>query len=473
VTEKTLISLAYGSAFTAGERAVAFADMDGLTASFKSGNAWLRQGAAESKEGFGWMNLPKRNVDDIQALARWLATRESIVQVGIGGSALGNLMLHGALLSPYWNELPSSKRGGPRFFMSDNVDPADNRAIWELIDPQNTAIIVVSKSGSTAETASNFLFFWEKLRDTLGETAARERVVVVTDKEKGILRPFVDETGCKSLILPEDVGGRYSVLSCVGLLSAWALGIDCKALLSGAAAADGALGKAGSVLENPAWVMAGLFYLHMKKSRNMNVLMPYSDALERFSEWFAQLWGESIGKDGQGSTPIRALGTVDQHSQIQLYTSGPDDKCYTILTVRSSAASLGQKDIALPAAPEKAFEKLSYLYGKSMDELRNFEAGATAAALSKGGRPVLSLSIPVLDAYHLGGLIQFYEYVTGMMGYLMQVNPFDQPGVEQGKNYTYGLMGRAGFEAQAREVETLAAKIGERAATLGCYSDSR
>ncbi|MDR1978190.1 MAG: glucose-6-phosphate isomerase [Synergistaceae bacterium] len=461
MNEKTLLSLAYGAAFTGGERAVAFSELESLAPRFKDGDAWLRKNALEGKEGFGWIGLPKRNVDDVQTLSRWLATRDSIVQVGIGGSALGNLMLHGALLPPYWNERSKAKRGGPRFFMSDNVDPVDNRAIWELIDPESTAVIVVSKSGSTAETASNFLFFWEKLRDTLGEAAARERVVVVTDKEKGILRPFVDETGCKSLILPEDVGGRFSVLSCVGLLSAWALGIDCKALLSGAAAVDESIAKAGSVLENPAWILAGLSYLHMKKGRNVNVLMPYVDALERFGEWFAQLWGESIGKDGQGSTPVRALGAVDQHSQIQLYTSGPDDKLYTILTVTQ-----GQKDIALPAAPEKAFEKLSYLYGKSMDELRNFEAFATAAALSKEGRPVTTLSIPVLDAYHLGGLIQFYEYVTGMMGHLMQVNPFDQPGVEQGKNYTYGLMGRSGFENQAREVRALASKINERAVTF-------
>lgn len=461
VNEKTLLSLAWGSAFTGGERSVAFSDLEGLTSRFREGDAWLRKNAAEGKEGFGWMNLPKRNVDDIQSLARWLATRESIVQVGIGGSALGNLMLNNALLPPYYNELPAAKRNAPRFFMSDNVDPADNRAIWELLDPQSTAVVVVSKSGSTAETAANFLFFWEKLRDTLGEAAARERIVVVTDKDKGILRPFVDETGCKSLILPEDVGGRFSVLSCVGLLSAWALGIDCRTLLSGAAAMDEAIAGANSILENPAWVMSGLLWLHMKKNRNVNVLMPYADSLERFGEWFAQLWGESVGKDGQGSTPVRALGAIDQHSQIQLYTSGPDDKFYTILT-----AARGQKDIALPAVPEKAFEKLSYLYGKSMDELRNHEAAATAAALTKLSRPIAMLTVPVLDAWHLGGLIQFYEYVTGMTGFLMEINPFDQPGVEQGKNYTYGLMGRAGYEANAREVEALSGKINDRMTTL-------
>ncbi|GHS95296.1 glucose-6-phosphate isomerase [Synergistales bacterium] len=461
MNEKLLMSLAYGSAVTTGERAVTFSDLTGLEDSFKEADAWLRQGASEGKDGFGWMNLPKRNVDDIQALSRWLATRESIVQIGIGGSALGNLMLHGALLPPYWNELPKAKRGSPRFFMSDNVDPTDNRAIWELIDPESTAIIVVSKSGSTAETASNFLFFWEKLRDTLGEAKARERVVVVTDKEKGILRPFVNETGCKSLILPADVGGRYSVLSCVGLLSAWALGIDCKTLLSGASAVDEAISKTSSVLDNPAWILSGLSYLHMKKNRNLNIIMPYADSLDRFGEWFAQLWGESLGKDGQGSTPVRALGAIDQHSQIQLYTSGPDDKLFTIMTVEQ-----GQKDIVLPAAQEKAFEKLSYLYGKSMDALRNFEAGATSAALAKSGKPVISLSIPVLDAYHLGAMIQFYEYVTGLTGRLMQVNPFDQPGVEQGKDYTYGLMGRSGFDAQAAEVRALSAKINERIVSL-------
>jgi len=217
--EKSLLSLAYGAALTGGGRAVAFADIDALTPRLRAGDAWLRENAAAGKQGFGWMDLPGRNVDAVQTLARWLATRESIVQVGIGGSALGNLMLHNALLPSFWNELPSSKRNAPRFFMADNVDSAENRAIWDLINPESTAVVVVSKSGSTAETAANFLFFWEKLRDTLGEASARERVVVVMDKEKGILRPFVEETGCKSLVLPEDVGGRFSVLSCVGLLS--------------------------------------------------------------------------------------------------------------------------------------------------------------------------------------------------------------------------------------------------------------
>ena len=461
MNEKTLLSLAYGAAFPERKGGVAFTDLDALTSRFQAGDAWLRENAADGKEGFGWMNLSRRNVDDVQIMARWLATRESVIQVGIGGSALGNLMLHGALLPSFWNEIPATKRGGPRFFMADNVDSSENRAIWDLIDPESTAVVVVSKSGSTAETASNFLFFWEKLRDTLGEAGARERVIVITDKEQGILRPFVDETGCKSLILPGDVGGRFSVLTCVGLLTGWALGIDCAALLKGAGEMDELIAGAKTVLENPAWILAGLHYLHMNADRGVNVLMSYADPLEKFGEWFAQLWGESLGKEGKGSTPVRALGAIDQHSQIQLYTSGPDDKFYTILTVEQ-----GKRDIALPAAPEKAMKKLSYLYGKSMDKLRNFEAEATVAALYKMGRPVVSLSIPTLDARHLGALIHFYEYVTAMTGWLMDINPFDQPGVEQGKKYTYGLMGREGFEADAEEVRSLSARTGERVSSL-------
>ena len=453
LTDDKLLSLSFGAAFADG---VCLSDVESLHERLKNGDDWLRKNAADGKEGFGWMNLPSSNVDEIRSLSRWLATRESIVQIGIGGSALGNLMLNNAMLPPYWNELPERERNAPRFFMSDNVDPVDNRAIWNLLNPDSAAFIVVSKSGSTAETMANFLFFWEKLRDKIGESAARERVIVITDKDKGILRPFVDEIGCKSLVLPGDVGGRFSILTCVGLLAGWSLGIDCDSLLKGAGAMDKLIASTENVLSNPAWVLSGLSYLHSKKARNMSVLMPYVDALERFCEWYAQLWGESIGKNGKGTTPIRALGAIDQHSQVQLYTEGPDDKLFTILTVENNAV-----DTIIPAAPQKSLEKLSYLYGKSMNDLRNSEALSTAAALVKAKRPVMMLKIPKLDAYRLGALIQFYEYATGMMGWLLEIDPFDQPGVEQGKNYTYGLMGRDGFESQADEVNRLSSSISE------------
>lgn len=461
-TGPELLTLSYGMAVSDGESlapggAVDIEAVEGYEEILRRGDARLREAAAEGREGVGWLNLPGRDIADVEETGKWIAGFDALVQVGIGGSALGNLMLHGALLPPYWNELPRSKRQGPRFYMSDNVDPADNRAIWNLIDPEQTVFTVISKSGSTAETMANFLFFWDRLKVDLGPKKAAEHVVVITDEEKGVLRPFADEIGCRRLVLPADVGGRFSVLSPVGLLSAVALGIPAAKLLDGAADMDRKLAERDTVLENPAWLLAALSVAHYRQGRNMTVLMPYEDALERFCEWFAQLWGESLGKNGTGSTPVRALGAIDQHSQIQLYTEGPDDKLFTVMTVADPS-----EEITIPETEEKALVSLSYLFGQSMNSLRRYEALSTAAAIAKSGKPVVSIEIPKLDERRLGAMIQFYEHVTALAGYLLDVNPFDQPGVEQGKNYTYGLMGRPNYSAQALEVTELAEKLSLR-----------
>ncbi|MDI9369406.1 MAG: glucose-6-phosphate isomerase [Synergistaceae bacterium] len=421
----------------------------------------LRDGCAEGREGMGWVSLPYRDIGDIEEAAEWLKGFDAIVQAGIGGSALGNLMLHGALLPPYWNETPPDRRKGPRFFLADNVDPRDDRMIWKLIDAERTAFIVISKSGSTAETMGNFLFFWDRLKVELGPVKAAQHVLVITDEEKGVLKPFADEIGCRRLVLPSDVGGRFSVLSSVGLLSALALGIDARELLAGAAEMDRKLSRLNSVMENPAWLLAGLSVAHYRLGRNMTVMMPYEDALEKFCEWFAQLWGESLGKDGEGSTPVRALGAIDQHSQIQLYTEGPDDKLFTILTVAEP-----EEDITIPETEEGALVPLAYLFGQSMNSLRRYEALSTAAAIVKSGKPVVTIEMSRLDERRLGALIQLYEHVTALSGFLLNVNPFNQPGVEQGKNYTYGLMGRPSYSSQALEVTALADRLSEREISL-------
>ena len=428
-----------------------------LSGALAAGDDYLRESAAAGRDGVGWINLPAKDISEVEETGKWISGFGAMVQAGIGGSALGNLMLHGALLPPYWNELPRSKRGGPRFYMADNVDPADNRMIWNLIDPADTVFTVISKSGSTAETMANFLFFWDRLKVELGPKKAAERVVVVTDEEKGVLRPFADEIGCRRLVLPSDVGGRFSVLSPVGLLSAAALGIAVKKLLGGAAEMDEKLAGKKSVFDNPAWLMAALSVAHYRQGRNMTVMMPYEDALERFCEWFAQLWGESLGKNGMGSTPVRALGAIDQHSQIQLYTEGPDDKFFTVITVAEPA-----EEITIPETEEGSLASLSYLFGQSMNSLRRYEALSTAAAIGKSGKPIVAMELPRLDERRIGGLIQFYEYVTALAGRLLDLNPFDQPGVERGKNYTYGLMGRANYSDQALEVTDLAGRLSMR-----------
>jgi glucose-6-phosphate isomerase len=179
----------------------------------------------------------------------------------------------------------------------------------------------------------------------------------------------------------------------------------------------------------------------------MTVLMPYSNRMETFAEWFAQLWGESVGKDGLGSTPIRALGAIDQHSQVQLYTAGPDDKLYTIINIR------WREDVKLPTVSDGPLEPLSYLSGQDLGEMLSCEAMSTAAALVKAGRPVVWMELERLDAAALGGLIVMLEFVTAVTGRLMGINPFDQPGVEQGKRYTYGLMGREAYSGDAKEAD--------------------
>lgn len=440
-----LMAIALGGALRGDD--VSKKDLELLEPQLKHADEWLRSGCERDEDGFGWLKLPYQDITQVLEVSHWLSRFDALIQIGIGGSALGNRMLHGALLPPYYNEFSREERHGPRFYLMENLDSRNVLAIWELIDPSKTAFVVVSKSGQTTETAVQFLWAWQKMTDLFGESA-KDHFVVVTDPHSGILRRFADEVGCRSLPIPQSVGGRYSVLSPVGLLSAATLDIEVESLLKGAQEMDLRLSTANSLFENPAWLLAGLHYLHSVRGRNMTVLMPYADALKDFTEWFAQLWAESLGKGGKGSTPIRALGAVDQHSQLQLYSEGPDDKLFTLLEVRET---LG--DLSIPfGCEEKSLKDFSYLKGQKLGDILNEEAKATAAALAKAGRPVIWMELPRLEEHNLGALIFLWEYVTALCGALYGVNPFDQPGVEQSKRYAYGLLGRKGFEDEARDV---------------------
>lgn len=358
------------------------------------------------------------------------------IHIGIGGSALGPIALQRALNHPYYNGL--SERGGPRIHFAENADPTTLTAILDVADLGNTWVNVVTKSGSTAETMANFLVIRKALIEALGEERYAERVVFTTDPEEGYLNRISEREGMRTLHIPPDVGGRFSVLTPVGLFPAAVANLDADALLRGAAECAREVSEMGA--EHPSVQGAAYHYLmDTNKGRNVRVMMPYADALDRLAAWFVQLWAESLGKDGKGSTPHGAVGTTDQHSQVQLYMEGPQDKVIEIVEVEEHP-----RDLAIPEAYGD-LEGVGYLGGHTVGELLNVECDATRKALTEAGRPNSTIKLGAINEENLGYLFQALEVQTAVAGSLYGVNAFDQPGVEAGKQITYTRMGRPGY----------------------------
>jgi glucose-6-phosphate isomerase len=386
-----------------------------------------------------FLDLYKADVSSIKEAGKYARGFDNFLLLGIGGSALGPRSILEAL-SPFHN-----LRRKPGVFIYDNVDPMTLKTILDIADLKNTIINVISKSGSTAETIASFMIIWQKLKEQ--SLKPQDHIIVTTDPEKGNLRRIVREHDLRSLSIPPGAGGRYSVLSAVGLLLAEAVGLDSQEFLKGA----GDIHKIcinKDLWSNPALLFASCLYLmHQKKDRSITVMFPYADRLKPFSEWFCQLWAESLGKQGKGLTPYPSVGTTDQHSQLQLWMQGPQDKVVVFLAVEDYG-----EDIEMPKVFED-MEGLSYLSGHSLGELIKIEQEASEIALTKNGRPNITIKIPQIDAYHIGQLFHFFELATAMTGFLLDINPFDQPGVEEGKNLTYGMMGKKGYEDRKNEFE--------------------
>jgi glucose-6-phosphate isomerase len=374
---------------------------------------------------------------------------DTVVVLGIGGSALGTAALQQALLKPFWNELDDEARDYfPRLFVLDNVDPSTLVPLFERIDFARTLFNVISKSGATAETMAQFLIIREKLREVFGDDEGyRRHFIFTTDPEKGVLRKLAIEENIATLPVPAKVGGRFSVLSAVGLLPAALVGIDIDALLAGAAAMAERCARP-RLRDNPAAVFAALQYLaDTERAARIHVMMPYTDRLAGIADWFRQLWAESLGKRTdlagkevfRGPTPVKALGATDQHSQVQLYIEGPFDKTITFLAARTLPL-----DLAIPSAYTDV-DELGYLGGRTLGELLDAERVATTAALASQGRMNMTVEIPAITAHALGQIIMMLQIATVYAGGFYEINPLDQPGVELGKQLTYGLMGRRGF----------------------------
>ena len=390
----------------------------------------------------GFMRLPKTSEyaeASVRVAEEILSSGATdFIHVGIGGSALGPMAIQKALNDPYYNALPAEDRRGPRLHFAENTDPNTLAAILDFADATATWVNVVTKSGSTAETMANFLVIRGWLVEALGDFVNQMATKASTYPEEGYLKEIADREDLKLLPIPKDVGGRFSVLTPVGLLPAAVTGLDVQALLAGAAQCVDEVNEQGA--EHPAVVGAAMHYLmDTARGRNVRVMMPYADALERLAAWFVQLWAESLGKDGKGSTPHGAVGTTDQHSQIQLYMQGPQDKVVEIVEVENHP-----RDLEIPRAYED-LDGVAYLGGHTLAELLNVECDATRKALTEAGRPNSTIKLGTVSEENLGYLFQALEVQTAVAGSLYGVNAFDQPGVEAGKQITYKGMGRPGY----------------------------
>jgi glucose-6-phosphate isomerase len=333
----------------------------------------------------------------------------------------------------------------------ENVDPTTLAGLMDVIDFKRTMFNVITKSGGTIETMGNFMVLKKKLIEVVGAGNYKKHIVMTTDPAKGELRKIVNEEGYSSFDIPSEVGGRFSVLSAVGLLSAAVSGVNIKELLEGARWMD-ETSKNKDIWKNPACMSAVLQYIYFGKGRNISVLMPYSDRLMGFAEWYCQLWAESLGKNEKtGSTPVRTLGVIDQHSQLQLYNAGPNDKTITFIKVKDCGVTL-----EIPKDFEK-YESIGYLCGHTINELLSYEQKATELALTKNGRPNCSITIDKVSPFTVGALFYMFEMQTAFAGELFKINAFDQPGVEEGKLITSALLGRAGYEGKLKEINELPA----------------
>ncbi len=400
---------------------------------------------------YGFPHLPFQD-KIINAVRKWADTvrgsYDTVCLVGIGGSALGAWALDCGLRGPHPVQGPHNPQH-PRLVVLDNVDPAFVESALASMNPRKTLVVVVAKSGGTAETVGTFLI----VREWLGRRPGR--VVAVTTEGKGDLFALAEKEGYKTFPIPENVGGRFSVLSPVGLVPAAAIGIDIRKLTRGAAAMTHTCWQED--MEGNLALRAALYHhlLWTTRGKPIQVAFPYSNRLWGTAFWFRQLWAESLGKARArdrrevhtGQTPVAALGTTDQHSQVQLYIEGPNDKVFTFWTVgkHGAAGRIPKARVGLPA-----FDALG---GQTLARLIDAEQRATAAAMTANGRPNCTFTLDKLDEEHLGAFLQMMEFETAFMGELLDINAFDQEGVELGKKYTYALMGRKGYEQYRDEFQ--------------------
>lgn len=431
-------------------------ELDNEASAFESAVRNVREQVDQGKLGFWKLPSDRELLGKVRKVKAALGfdVRDVLV-LGIGGSSLGGRAIYQALSEPL--EVPSVETlSRPRLHFPDNSDPWLLSHLFKQVDPSHCAVLVISKSGGTVETAAQQLVVRQWLVSKLGREGLCGKMVAITDPERGTLREIADQDKLLSLEIPANVGGRFSVLSAVGLLPACLCGVDIEAMQEGAAAMAERCSNS-RLRENPAGIIAAVHVLQQRlRGRGTHVIMPYGDRLRAFAAWYVQLWAESLGKRlnrlgsvvEQGPTPLAAVGATDQHAQMQLFMEGPRDKLLTFIQVQEA-----EGDLSVPLSPGP----YEYLGHTTLARLLDAERQGVTQALARDGRPSMTIVLKRIDARSLGALFFLYQAATAFAGELYGIDAFNQPGVEEGKRLAFGLLGRKGYESAAQEIQAAVA----------------
>ncbi|MGM0829627.1 MAG: glucose-6-phosphate isomerase [Bacillota bacterium] len=412
----------------------------------------LHEQTGAGNDFLGWIDLPveydKEEFSRIQKSAEKIKSDSDVLLViGIGGSYLGARAAIEMLNHSFYNALPKEKRSTPQvLFVGQNISSTYMRDLMDLLDGKDFSINVISKSGTTTEPAIAFRIFRKMLEEKYGVEEARKRIYATTDKSKGALKTLASDEGYETFVVPDDIGGRYSVLTAVGLLPIAVSGVEIETMMNGAAQAREDFSKS-ELTENPAYQYAAVRNALYNKGKTIEMLINYEPGLQYFSEWWKQLFGESEGKDQKGIYPSSANFSTDLHSLGQYVQEGRRDIFETVIKV-----SEPRHELKIEKA-DSDLDGLNYLAGETVDFVNNKAFEGTLLAHTDGGVPNLIVEIPAMDAYTFGYLVYFFEKACAMSGYLLGVNPFDQPGVEAYKVNMFALLGKPGFEEKKAELE--------------------
>lgn len=412
----------------------------------------LHEKTGAGSDFLGWINLPtdydRQEFARIQkAAAKIKADSDVLLVIGIGGSYLGARAAIEMLNHSFYNALPKEKRNAPQIiFVGNNISSSYMRDVIDLIENKDFSINVISKSGTTTEPAIAFRIFRKLLEEKYGAKEAQKRIYATTDKARGALKTLADNEGYETFVIPDDVGGRYSVLTAVGLLPIAVSGANIEKIMEGAARAQADFSQS-ELKDNLAYQYAAVRNILYNKGKTIEMLINYEPGLQYFSEWWKQLFGESEGKDQKGIYPSSANFSTDLHSLGQYVQEGRRDLFETIIKVEQPRHELTLE------AMENDLDGLNYLAGKTIDFVNNKAFEGTMLAHTDGGVPNLIVTIPAMDEYTFGYLVYFFEKACAMSGYLLGVNPFDQPGVEAYKVNMFALLGKPGYEEKKAELE--------------------